>query len=415
MDKVQKKITWSRLSDLNLQPTVYDTVALPIELSRHKATGGQVPAELSRPYYASICIEASQGEKMKINHLPALRSSDEQEERRGELSRPGNLFFISLAVTITLLGIIAYRPLVTKAAIWPVTLNQDKAWLSLSQDLKFQLQSYNYAGERLFVEYTRDGDRLSLKVFPTQAQASFILSTTNQALSANNPQYIFASASGSPLVSAEQLPQTVDQDYKYQLFKDSDLTLGSDQTARAPTITPSLKNYATSWRQVSKAYEIKASSDASVSYNFSLRYNDRTFDTKKAYYLDFSSLSWLPLASYNDITAGRIYASLPQQRTIVAVFADTSSSDGLASWYDQSRYGTFGHQNGLFAASRDYPKGTRLQVSRLKTGRSIIVTVNDYGPELRTGRLIDLDKLAFESIASLAAGEVNVNVQLIND
>ena len=34
------KLTWCRLEDLNPQPTDYKSVALPIELSRHKKNGG---------------------------------------------------------------------------------------------------------------------------------------------------------------------------------------------------------------------------------------------------------------------------------------------------------------------------------------------------------------------------------------
>lgn len=78
--------------------------------------------------------------------------------------------------------------------------------------------------------------------------------------------------------------------------------------------------------------------------------------------------------------------------------------NGIASWY--------AYKKCLCAASRDFKKGTRLKVSRLSTGKSIEVVVNDYGPQLWTGRIIDLDKVAFQALgASLGAGLMPVRVE----
>jgi rare lipoprotein A (peptidoglycan hydrolase) len=78
---------------------------------------------------------------------------------------------------------------------------------------------------------------------------------------------------------------------------------------------------------------------------------------------------------------------------------------GTATWY--------AYTNTLACASRDYPKGTNLKVTNLNNEKSVIVIVNDYGPAKWTGHIIDLDKVAFEKIASLGAGVISVKIERI--
>jgi hypothetical protein len=73
---------------------------------------------------------------------------------------------------------------------------------------------------------------------------------------------------------------------------------------------------------------------------------------------------------------------------------------GLATWYR--------HGSGLNTASRDFPKGTRLRVVAVKSGKSVDVVVNDYGPQARTGISLDLNAEAFERIAPLGAGKIEI-------
>lgn len=58
-------------------------------------------------------------------------------------------------------------------------------------------------------------------------------------------------------------------------------------------------------------------------------------------------------------------------------------------------------------AHRSLPFGTRLKVFNQKTGKSVIVKVNDRGPFIR-GRELDLSYAAFSKIASPSRGVVNV-------
>ena len=65
---------------------------------------------------------------------------------------------------------------------------------------------------------------------------------------------------------------------------------------------------------------------------------------------------------------------------------------GHASWYQHGRRTANGeafNPNGMTAAHRSLPFGTRVRVVNDKTGRSIVVRINDRGPVIG-GRIIDL-------------------------
>lgn len=73
---------------------------------------------------------------------------------------------------------------------------------------------------------------------------------------------------------------------------------------------------------------------------------------------------------------------------------------GLATWYR--------HGDGLTTASRDFPIGTKLRVVAVNSGKTVDVVVNDYGPQASTGNSLDLNAIAFEKIAPLGAGKIQI-------
>lgn len=80
------------------------------------------------------------------------------------------------------------------------------------------------------------------------------------------------------------------------------------------------------------------------------------------------------------------------------------SHRGAASWYAWT---------GTMAAANPWlPKGSYVRVTNMDNGKSVIVVINDRGPFV-PGRIIDLDKVAFEKIASLGAGVINVKMEEI--
>ncbi len=72
-----------------------------------------------------------------------------------------------------------------------------------------------------------------------------------------------------------------------------------------------------------------------------------------------------------------------------------SAQSGIASVYSGGRTAEGGHASpsGLTAAHRSLPFGTMVRVTNDRTGRSVVVRINDRGPFVR-GRVIDLTPAA---------------------
>ncbi len=80
------------------------------------------------------------------------------------------------------------------------------------------------------------------------------------------------------------------------------------------------------------------------------------------------------------------------------------SHTGAASWYAWT---------GTMAAANPWlPMGSYVRVTNVDNGKSVIVKINDRGPFV-PGRIIDLDKVAFQKIASIGAGVINVKMEEI--
>jgi rare lipoprotein A len=68
----------------------------------------------------------------------------------------------------------------------------------------------------------------------------------------------------------------------------------------------------------------------------------------------------------------------------------------------------------MTAANKTLPFGTRVKVTNLKTGKSVIVRINDRGPYHRA-RSLDLSKAAFNKIAHHSQGIVKVSYEILDD
>jgi rare lipoprotein A len=106
----------------------------------------------------------------------------------------------------------------------------------------------------------------------------------------------------------------------------------------------------------------------------------------------------------------------------------TSAFAETASYYTYQscvREGTSGvwtasgerfNENDLTCALRSRDFGKSYKVTNLDNGKSVIVRHNDFGPNKKLhnkGRIIDLSKGAFQSIANLKTGVINVKVEAI--
>ncbi len=92
--------------------------------------------------------------------------------------------------------------------------------------------------------------------------------------------------------------------------------------------------------------------------------------------------------------------------------------NGWASWYgpgfdgNQTASGERFNQNALTAAHKSLPFGTKLRVTNLDTGRSVIVRVNDRGP-YAGDRILDLSAGAAEQIGLADSGVAQVKAEIL--
>lgn len=66
----------------------------------------------------------------------------------------------------------------------------------------------------------------------------------------------------------------------------------------------------------------------------------------------------------------------------------------------------------MTAAHKTLAFGTKVQVTNIKNNATVVVRINDRGPFVK-GRIIDLSRAAFDVIANLDSGIVNVRIDVI--
>ena len=97
--------------------------------------------------------------------------------------------------------------------------------------------------------------------------------------------------------------------------------------------------------------------------------------------------------------------------------AITALQRGEASWYGpgfhgrRTANGEVFNTHALTAAHRTLPFGTKVRVVNEKTGRSVVVRINDRGPFAK-GRVIDLAHAAARQIGM--SGTARVALQAVN-
>ena len=95
----------------------------------------------------------------------------------------------------------------------------------------------------------------------------------------------------------------------------------------------------------------------------------------------------------------------------------THFQTGMASYYGGSWHGKktangeIFNENSLTAAHKTLPFGTRVKVTNLDNGKSVVVRINNRGPYSK-GRVIDLSKAAFSKIASTSKGVTRVKLEV---
>lgn len=92
-----------------------------------------------------------------------------------------------------------------------------------------------------------------------------------------------------------------------------------------------------------------------------------------------------------------------------------SSSYGVASFYTEDEWTASGERfntHAMTAAHPTLPFGTRLRVTNVTNGRSVVVRINDRGPYV-PGRVVDLSESAAESLGMVERGIVKVKLDVV--
>jgi rare lipoprotein A len=90
----------------------------------------------------------------------------------------------------------------------------------------------------------------------------------------------------------------------------------------------------------------------------------------------------------------------------------------VASWYGQQHQGLktasgeIFDKNKLTAAHRTLPFGTRLRVTNVENGKTVVVRVNDRGPYV-AGRVLDLSYGAAQALGMTGAGVARVEAVVL--
>lgn len=89
--------------------------------------------------------------------------------------------------------------------------------------------------------------------------------------------------------------------------------------------------------------------------------------------------------------------------------------NGIASYYWQDQKTSTGEtfdKMAMTAAHKTLPFGTRVRVTNLENGRSVVVRINDRGP-FKAGRVIDLSYAAADVIDMRAKGLASVKIDIV--
>ena len=95
------------------------------------------------------------------------------------------------------------------------------------------------------------------------------------------------------------------------------------------------------------------------------------------------------------------------------------SFTGLASWYGkrfhgrQTASGEPYDMTAYTAAHQNLPFGSRVRVTNLDNGRSVVVTINDRGPYVKS-RVIDLSRAAAKKLGIIGDGVAEVRLDVLD-
>ena len=101
----------------------------------------------------------------------------------------------------------------------------------------------------------------------------------------------------------------------------------------------------------------------------------------------------------------QVASAAAAQEEEASYYADSLNGDKTAS-------GELYDKDALSAAHRSLPFGTKVKVTYLKTGQSVVVVINDRGPNAKD-RIIDISGSAARKIGLIDAGHGRVRLEIL--
>lgn len=209
---------------------------------------------------------------------------------------------------------------------------------------------------------------------------------------------------GVPLQSADKNFQLI---IEPQVLKDETAVVIKNVTMLG---TPSLSLK----EMISPIYEFeiknKKSYNKSKALFLMVKYPSLNDYKKELYYLDEREYQWKRLKTKSNPNKNLVKGIIHLPYAKIALFSNLKKREiGKASWY---RY-----KNCACAASTEYQRNAKLKVTNLDNNKSLVIKVNDFGPDgvKHPQRIIDLDVKAFKKIAKKGQGVIIVKVEEVGD